>query len=468
LKSIFSSGDSAKKLEVEWGSPQFFFQLHGRLSEGLFRRVFGLLGDGRRFDFFFASALGVFSVLITIFGGGLQDFAQGDVFIKNLLAILPMVGWVSFVAGLVQLSGRSLRQGHYLLLSLLTFVLKAFFIGQENLGRFLLLHLVLYGSLAALLFVLDLIVRRSPQRAPSLLWFFAPAGAWFCLWWIFLNRIHFPTDQGDNSFYLIAGVYIMPLLVFWDKATSVLDPAPIFSVQRLGQIVFPVQQIAPFPLAIEEYSFAKSEKQRRTRLQGLSDLLVAAMVLVAFQYTSVRLNAFLGSSGGPLKVVRAGMFFYVLRFFRVFMIFRFYTGFARCLGLSVRDGFNYGLFAVSPVDIWKRWSIYYYEWMRDRIFFPMRARKMGLFLSLFCTFSISCLLHVLDYLPVWGHRILFPDAMFHARSLIAYFALQLLAVYLTARFTFLWPAAEKRAGWLGMAATAWIMLSIYAVCCVLN
>jgi alginate O-acetyltransferase complex protein AlgI len=81
-------------------------------------------------------------------------------------------------------------------------------------------------------------------------------------------------------------------------------------------------------------------------------------------------------------------------------------GFARMMGISVPENFNWPYLARSPIEFWNRWHISLSTWIRDYIYIPLGGNRMGLTRRLFnalAAMTICGLWHGAAWnFAVWG------------------------------------------------------------------
>jgi alginate O-acetyltransferase complex protein AlgI len=53
-------------------------------------------------------------------------------------------------------------------------------------------------------------------------------------------------------------------------------------------------------------------------------------------------------------------------------------GFARMMGITVPENFNWPYLARSPIEFWQRWHISLSQWIRDYIYIPLGGSRLGL------------------------------------------------------------------------------------------
>ena len=67
--------------------------------------------------------------------------------------------------------------------------------------------------------------------------------------------------------------------------------------------------------------------------------------------------------------------------FRILLDFSGYSdmaiGFARMMGISVPENFNWPYLARSPADFWRRWHISLSTWIRDYVYIPLGGSRLG-------------------------------------------------------------------------------------------
>jgi alginate O-acetyltransferase complex protein AlgI len=81
-------------------------------------------------------------------------------------------------------------------------------------------------------------------------------------------------------------------------------------------------------------------------------------------------------------------------------------GFARMMGITVPENFNWPYLARSPVEFWNRWHISLSTWIRDYVYIPLGGNRMGLARRLFnalAAMTLCGLWHGASWnFAVWG------------------------------------------------------------------
>jgi alginate O-acetyltransferase complex protein AlgI len=81
-------------------------------------------------------------------------------------------------------------------------------------------------------------------------------------------------------------------------------------------------------------------------------------------------------------------------------------GFARLMGITVPENFNWPYLARSPIEFWNRWHISLSTWIRDYVYIPLGGNRMGLarrFLNAIAAMTICGLWHGAAWnFAIWG------------------------------------------------------------------
>lgn len=260
---------------------------------------------------------------------------------------------------------------------------------------------------------------------------------------------------------LFAGSFLFaaPVIVFFLRSLSfgIVEQGATeteFSFRNrlsLQYVVSPLTFFFMMPLRIVEFEQAAIEVRKSNVLQGFVDILIGllAFALCSVFFSLTKEFAF----AGPLNLL-GGIRMSLGYFLCSWGFFRLACGSGRWLGLTLSDGSHFAILATSPMESWKRWSLYLYDWMRAAIFIPIFRRTNISLIAFLGSFSILFLLHFADYLPsmIFPHgsaETLSSQRQWVLKNSIYFLSLGLL-VYGASGFAKYWPSAKRNSGWIGI------------------
>jgi hypothetical protein len=245
------------------------------------------------------------------------------------------------------------------------------------------------------------------------------------------------------------------------------------SLTSLSHALSPVKFIAEMPLPVVTLP--------ETAADGCHMATTSAPVALNDQTVTAR--AVLSLIGSVAALLIAWMFFHigiedhVLGFFsRGLRQYIFYylawLGITRCsyagaliLGYRLEPVTRFALLATSPLDRWKRWNLYYYDWFLLYIFLPVSRKTRSLTFGVVAVFALNFIIHNTGLLTAFMLR----PASFgqHGLQLVInefeFYFLQGFAVFLGFRFPNIWPKSDRRIAWLGNMATTFLMILTHSV-----
>ena len=110
------------------------------------------------------------------------------------------------------------------------------------------------------------------------------------------------------------------------------------------------------------------------------------------------------------EVLATRWIFLVALAFRILLDFSGYSdmaiGFARMIGITVPENFNWPYLARTPMEFWQRWHMSLSQWIRDYVYLPLGGNRLGLSRRVFNAMSAMALCglwHGPDWnFLVWG------------------------------------------------------------------
>lgn len=452
--------DTVHKLEP--GSPYWVITRCQAFADKIFSVASQILNKNRGLDISLiaAGAIGIYWANFLV-KGPLRNAPEARYLMTFFhLASLTMV--VCFTTSFFRLLSIRLSRFSVVLVSIAVLVCQAYLDDLKNSLVTLSLEAGFFVAVIFLLFGLQLWIRRRQDKSAGM---FPLVGGFAILlfaYWAFGYSSIEPSQFTRASSFFSPQFLLFPVVVFWAEATSILKPIPLFSKERILQLISPINLIGPLPLELRLLQRVSEEERFSVRLQGLFDLAAAFTAILIYAWLLRGPFDLVTRADSPwLRLPGIGFLFYLMLFLKSFWYFRFATATARFLELKISDGFNYALLAVNPMDRWTRWGIYYNQWLRDYVFFPVMVRTRYLFFSLACTFAASCFIHSYSRFIQIGFDELRPISIFRFRSVLVYYVLQCIAVYLGVKYRHLWPRGELRKAWWGVLVTIAMMSLIH-------
>ena len=206
-------------------------------------------------------------------------------------------------------------------------------------------------------------------------------------------------------------------------------------------------------LPVKSEDCKKSAEVLTTMLQGLADVVVG---ICAFGLCALELSNWPQSNihGGIYFLWLAGLRISLAHFFCCLGLFRFGSGVGRWLGFALPDNSCFAILATSPVDSWKRWSTYLYNWMLVAIFIPLQRRIKFVSVVFILTFIGLFLLHrSLGVVNLIVFHDLRPKSQRWLLQLFLFFTAHGSLMYFCFRTKALWPNGSRITGWFGVLTT---------------
>lgn len=273
--------------------------------------------------------------------------------------------------------------------------------------------------------------------------------------------------SGSTAPFRFIGPKISHGLMLYSLFTLLLGiRAGLSSTSSILKFLFqPGHFFGPFPVVpLKE----EGKEDIKVVVAGLYDLHLAASFLVVLYWISRWCDSILaempmGWAGWGL----AGVERYLQYYFGSCVILYCASGSLRLMGLAIHDPEDWPLFAASPVDRWRRWTVYQYQWLIAFVFLPIQRRVGGVFLPILGSFLFSFVSHVdfdllYFFLYLAGKLPVLPiEISVVLKSKLLFFSLHGLAVYLFLKIPSLAMNEEKRSGWMGVVGVFLLMSLIH-------
>ena len=247
---------------------------------------------------------------------------------------------------------------------------------------------------------------------------------------------------------LFSAVFLMAQVAKLNQAPTMLRAVThsISPVQFIAALPFPLSSLPENRKSVVDFSILVS--------RGLWSLLGSVSALgIALLFYKASLER--SSEVWLLN----GWFNYIFYYFFWLGVTRAGFAIALILGYALEPATQYALLASDPMERWRRWNKYYYDWFLTYIFMPVSRRAKSMALGVFVVFVLNLLIHNTllfnllvfhpDELTKHGHNLLRDETFFYIA--------QGVTVYLGFRFARYWPKMETRRGWLGVAVTHFLM-----------
>jgi D-alanyl-lipoteichoic acid acyltransferase DltB (MBOAT superfamily) len=178
----------------------------------------------------------------------------------------------------------------------------------------------------------------------------------------------------------------------------------------------------------------------RIRFDGFKALYVAIIsATVAWAVTQLRAQVDASELGGISLLVYSYLV-YLGGYCKTVVLFNACIGVLRLFGVPVRNNFNYWILARTPNEHWQRWNILLREWVITFVFFPIMRAKRWLFVAVMAALLTSGALHLIPQL------IRDREDTFHIWSMVFYWILNGLTIYLVIKIPKLFPRVFEKLG----------------------
>ncbi len=216
-------------------------------------------------------------------------------------------------------------------------------------------------------------------------------------------------------------------------------------------VLSPITFFFMMPLKVVEFEPVEFEQRRTNTLRGFVDIVIGIFAFVLCSHFFKVTNDFATKS--PANIfggIRMSLGYFACSW----GFFRIACGSGRWMGMTLSDGSHFAILATSPMDSWKRWSTYLYDWMRATTFIPVFRRTKIPAVAFLASFLVLFLLHFADLFPNLvfqrgGADLLSLQQQWVLKNLVYFLSLGLL-LYAASKFGKYWPSGKKTVGWLGV------------------
>lgn len=444
--------------KVELGSPQWLIDKINTFSDGVFSKYLKILVESGKFNAFNCFYFFILGLIFYFNLDLLFDIASKDYYFNYILRWAPIILITCFLSSLFRLFKLEFSSSIYIFF----IILNVFGKGLWFLYKDAPLGFVLDIAMSLSFFVLlDLMNWYSKKKAKLPRFSFLIVGFYIILVIRWCIEHYAPASAHLYRNIFVTERLILPLAIFWSEGTRIVNPISYFSFERLKQLFLPFNLFFPLPAEQKILVPVTDSRLDALRLKGLCDFSVSIIFLILYIVLKNFEGDVLNLRSSGIKLPTLGLIFYLQLFFKSSWFFRIATGYGRILGFNLYDSFNFGLLAVSPIERWTRWSIYYNKWLREFIYFPLMIRTRQIFIPLFATFLFSFVLHSYTHFLRFGSEFLHPLNMFQWRSKLVYYTLQMLLLYFSVKYIKIWPSGQKRSGWCGVVITMMLMMGVH-------
>ncbi|RYZ87483.1 MAG: hypothetical protein EOP04_11605, partial [Proteobacteria bacterium] len=173
---------------------------------------------------------------------------------------------------------------------------------------------------------------------------------------------------------------------FWDRLVFFFNPAYLFT---------------PLPLKSSQLN---DEDDVFSLVKGCYDIVLCTLAMAAAQAIDHKYIAdqvvYM-----DLSLIETGYYKYLIYYFRSLAWIGFPIAICRLFGMRMNDYFDKPLLATNPLDRWRKWNTYYYQWFYSFIFFPLLKRKHSVFFAVMVVFFVTLVLH----LGMSNYNLFFPS-----------------------------------------------------------
>ena len=231
------------------------------------------------------------------------------------------------------------------------------------------------------------------------------------------------------------------------------------SIDRDSHYIFaPMHLLTPLPL---EAADRVLDSDFSHRIRGLFDVAMASFFLIV----AFSIKELIGPEAPEVigwQWLLYGFLNYLYFFAGSYAWIVMPVGLARWWGWNIPDGAHYPLLAVNPMERWRRWNIYYYNWFYKFIFIPSYRWTRSVFVAVILVFLATFFIHSgkLSY-----DLLFFDPEVFRKRFfvLVSFFVGHGLIVYLGLKFPSIWPSNASPKGWLGIIAVLFLMSILHTI-----
>jgi hypothetical protein len=265
---------------------------------------------------------------------------------------------------------------------------------------------------------------------------------------------------------------------FWMSFRTFVFLAPFLVAQSRGLMAAANSQAAlcfffnPFqliakampvpPEVFRERPASEPRTGDRRAAAGLADLAAGCMAILASSSLRQILPA-PNSAAGFLEFMGRGWLNYIVYYFGFLGTARVALGAGRWLGFDLHDVADQALFAVSPVDRWKKWNTYFYWFYMTLVWLPLARLTRSILVATLAVFAINFIWHqfiIIDGLMLFqGYAPMKERAIRH----FVFYMAHGIALYLSFALMRFQPAENRRAGWTGVAVTHAVMAAVYGI-----
>ncbi len=280
--------------------------------------------------------------------------------------------------------------------------------------------------------------------------------------------VHSLVANPNEKFIAFLGNDMMHIFAFFSLLALMIGRVPgLHSIRSLLLWAFqPGHLIGPYPVIPNS---SKMEEPIQPIVKGIYDLHLALLLFFCLGAVPAVCNLFSWHSEIlVIRILAEGTQKYIQFYFGAWLTLLLASGSLRLMGFSIHDPFDWPLLASSPIERWRRWTIYHYEWCMALVYLPLQRMFRSGFLSIMVVFLITYLMHAYFYAIIFFLKkldfnaiVISPKMGAYVKDELVFYILNGLAVYVCFRFPKLIMDERKKSAWIGVIATFVIMSFIH-------
>ena len=249
--------------------------------------------------------------------------------------------------------------------------------------------------------------------------------------------------------------------IFLMHEVARLRPNVNFKI-AVSHVFSPGMLIAAIPVPVDLLpEFSKNQERRLLNVQA--EALLSFLQGTLAMTFAASLMLWRNSVTDSFWLVR-GWWTYLVYLFFWLGLTRLGYSVARLLGYDLAPPTNYAILASDPLERWKRWNLYYYDWFLTYIFLPISRKTRSPLFAVLIVFALNFILHN----QAWVTQGLFSRTFLNSQNSIllrnefVFYVLQGLSVYVGFIFRKTWPSDSQIAGWWGVLLTHFLMAACHS------
>lgn len=225
----------------------------------------------------------------------------------------------------------------------------------------------------------------------------------------------------------------------------------------------PAHLVAPVPLfSVPE----RSPADLRTRVRGLMDIFFGLICLAlatqlgrSFDFRAVPDGAGPVFLWDPLRSFARYFYYYLGSAIAI----GWPVGLFRWSGVALPDYFSLPLLAWSPLERWRRWNTYAYQWYFRFAYLPVARRIPSPLLAVAAVFLLTAVIHMGKANFLWLAHFTRGYGLGFNSYMLLFFGAHGAAVYLALKLPRLFGDGKTAAGWRGVILTWALMALLHSI-----